>query len=146
MVILKTPIPFSGVEISWTDVTNPNTKTTYKTRYMKMQTPKTFAIIASMTAKKYRIFVHNTKNYMSSECAGTKYVIAEDNNFDQICKDWDVLIRCAQPLLEEAYKSKKSITLEQLGNIISSPEEALEALKMKQQYMANQQGNSVSVC
>jgi len=88
MVLLKKPY-LNNSDFSWTYVPHKTkAKATYKNKCFVMQQLRPYALLATFTNKKYRISIHNTEKYMTKEFAHMKYVVAEDNNLDQIIQDW----------------------------------------------------------
>lgn len=97
----------------------------YSIKHMSLQSLKSYAVVSKMKlkGKKFRIVLRHTYEYMSPSASFSKrYVIAEDETFDAIKKDWDVLQEKLIPIIKDIImKKRRELFLKDLESFVSNP-------------------------
>jgi hypothetical protein len=81
--------------------------TMYESKYIVMQeiTYLSFLTLSNLRNKKYRIFLKETEKYLKD--SNSMLIIAETNEYDEICSDWEIIEKI-EPVLKVKIKIKKS--------------------------------------
>jgi hypothetical protein len=81
----------------------------YESKYIVMQeiTNLSFLTLSNLRNKKYRIFLKETEKYLKD--SKSMLILAETNEYDEICSDWETIEKKIEPFLKVKMKIKKIV-------------------------------------